>query len=61
MSNTYLPGSVLRDFPTFLKALPDEEIRAPLWTWKPHEIPAVIHERRVRFGVFEETGDPEYS
>jgi hypothetical protein len=61
VSNTYLPGSVLGDLPSLLKALPDEAIRAPLWAWKPNEIPAVIHERRVRFGIDEETGDPEYS
>jgi hypothetical protein len=44
-----------------LQGASDEYIRRPLWEWSPADRPEVIHERRRRFGVFEETGDPEYS
>lgn len=60
MSNTHIPGSALTDFPKLLRVLPDEAIRLPLWEYAPSGRPAVIHERRRRFGVDEECGDPEY-
>lgn len=43
-----------------MRGASDESVRAPLWQYPPEARLAVIHERRVRFGVFEETGDPEY-
>lgn len=48
-------------FAAALRILPDVDIKRPLWEFTPAERPAVIHERRRRFGVDEETGDPEYS
>ncbi|MFE1959235.1 hypothetical protein [Streptomyces sp. NPDC059479] len=54
------PGSSLAakagtgEFPALLRSLPDPALKAPLWEWKPGEIPHVIHERRRRFGVDEE-------
>jgi hypothetical protein len=56
MSNTYLPGSALMDFPALLRWLPDVDIQRPLWEFTPAERPAVIHERRRRFGVDDEAG-----
>ncbi|MDN3259587.1 hypothetical protein QWJ26_07115 [Streptomyces sp. CSDS2] len=56
----YLPGSFLTakagtgEFVTLLRSLPDPAVKAPLWEWKPGEIPHVISERRRRFGVDEE-------
>lgn len=44
-------------FAQVLRTLSDEEIRKPLWEWTPAEIPAVIHERRRRFGVDDEDGE----
>lgn len=55
MSTTYLPG-LLRDFPALLRVLPDLVIRRPLWEFAPHEVKAVIHERRRRFGVDDDEG-----
>lgn len=52
--------SVVPQHPTELPAASDETIRLPLWDFSPAMRNAVIHERRVRFGVYEETGDPEY-
>lgn len=46
--------------PLEIAALPDAEIKRPLWDYTPEERPHVIHQRRRRFGVFEEMGDPEY-
>jgi hypothetical protein len=43
-----------------MRGASDESVRAPLWLYPPEARLAVIHERRVRFGVQEETGDPEY-
>jgi len=43
-----------------LRGAPDEEIRRPLWTFLPEEVPLVIHERRVRFGWDDGDFDPEY-
>jgi hypothetical protein len=48
-------------FADMLTILPDVDIKRPLWEFTPAERPAVIHERRRRFGVYEEVGDPEYS
>ncbi|MCW7984077.1 hypothetical protein XF35_01705 [Streptomyces platensis subsp. clarensis] len=49
----------------FLAMLPiahDDFIRKPLWDFEPADRPAVIAERRRRFGIAdEEIGDPEYS
>ncbi|MCR8576446.1 hypothetical protein [Streptomyces sp. Isolate_219] len=49
----------------FLATLPiahDDFVRQPLWLFDPAERPAVIAERRRRFGIAdEEIGDPEYS
>ncbi|WP_405560658.1 hypothetical protein [Streptomyces sp. NBC_01180] len=42
----------------------DNVISSPLWHWTPRLRPAVIHERRRRFGFIiddEPTGDPDYS
>lgn len=56
----YLPGSFLAapagtgEFFTPLRSLPDPALKAPLWEWKPREIPHVISERRRRFGVDDE-------
>jgi hypothetical protein len=45
-----------------LKGAPDEVIRRPLWEFRPQDVKAVQHERRVRFGFDDEpAGDPEYS
>ncbi|MFE7315152.1 hypothetical protein ACFU7T_19035 [Streptomyces sp. NPDC057555] len=44
-----------------LKETEDDYIRQPLWDFAPLYRPFVIHERRRRFGVDEETSDPEYS
>lgn len=47
-----------------LGAAPDDEIRRPLWTFLPEEVPTVQHERRRRNilqGDPEPIGDPEYS
>lgn len=43
-----------------LKSAGDEYIRQPLWEFPPDYRPLVIHERRRRFGVQDEIGDPEY-
>lgn len=51
----------------FLATLPiahDDFIRKPLWDFEPADRPAVIAERRRRFGMLpddEPCGDPEYS
>jgi hypothetical protein len=55
-----LDASAPYDWTRALKNAEDETVRAPLWTFPPEARLAVIHERRVRFGVQEETGDPEY-
>jgi hypothetical protein len=47
-----------------LAAETDEFLRFPLWEFAPELRPAVIHERRRRFGMLpddEPAGDPEYS
>lgn len=45
-----------------LRGASDEEIRRPLWTFRPEVRPAVLHERRRRFQIDDEpVGDPEYS
>jgi hypothetical protein len=41
-----------------LRGVPDELIRAPLWEFRPEHRKAVIHERRRRFGVFDDEGVP---
>lgn len=38
----------------------DERIRGPLWGWPPADRPHVLHERRRRFGLDDESGDPVY-
>jgi hypothetical protein len=55
-----LDASAPYDWTRALKHAEDETVRAPLWTFPSEAVSAVIHERRVRFGVYEETGDPEY-
>lgn len=48
-------------FADALKVLPDIDVRRPLWEFPPYQRQAVIHERRVRFGIDDdEVGDPEY-
>lgn len=37
-----------------LKFAPDDFIRLPLWYFRPHVVKAVIHERRRRFGVYDD-------
>lgn len=49
------------DWVRALKGATDETVRSPLWKFPPEAFEAVMHERRVRFGVYEETGDPEYT
>jgi hypothetical protein len=46
----------VRDFAAVLRALPDVDIKRPLWEFTPAERPAVIHERRRRFGWDDEEG-----
>ena len=46
--------------PLEIAALSDEEIASGLWNFNPADAKHVMHERRVRFGVHEEMGDPEY-
>jgi hypothetical protein len=40
----------------YLKGAPDDVIRGPLWGFPPAERKAVIHERRRRFGVYDDEG-----
>ena len=49
-------GSFLGNLPVPVQDMPDEAIRAPLWYWEPRERPAVIHQRRVRFGYDDDEG-----
>lgn len=46
-----------------LRTLPDDHIRAPLWMFVPEVRPLVLHERRRRFGDYNDPpeADPEYS
>lgn len=48
------------EWANFLRNAFDANVRRPLWDFPPLARPAVIHERRVRFGVHDEIGDPEY-
>lgn len=51
-----------RDWAATMAGATDELIRSPLWGFPPEARQAVIHERRRRFGVYEEDDfDPEYS
>lgn len=44
-----------------LRETDDETVKRPLWEFPPDARLAVLHERRVRFGVpTEEDFDPEY-
>jgi len=44
-----------------MRGASDESVRAPLWLYPPEGRPAVLRERRVRFGVFDSDDfDPEY-
>lgn len=44
-----------------LRGATDETVKAPLWEFPPEARLAVLHERRVRFGVpTEDDFDPEY-
>jgi hypothetical protein len=36
---------------TVLRRLPDEDVKRPLWLWRPEMVPFVLTERRRRFGV----------
>lgn len=48
-------------FAQLLTVVPDDHVKRPLWEFSPAERKAVIHERRRRFGVYEEDDiDPEY-
>jgi hypothetical protein len=44
--------------PTAVALAPDEEIKAPLWTWPPLMVKAVLTQRRRRFGIADERIDP---
>jgi hypothetical protein len=46
----------------YLAGTPDEFVRRPLWVFPPASRPAVISERKRRFGVLEEEDmpDPDY-
>lgn len=44
--------------PTAVALAPDEEIKAPLWTWPPLLVKAVLTQRRRRFGIPDERLDP---
>ena len=63
MSWSYIPGDLLARSLTAaerVKGLADEDIRRPLWEFRPDEIKHVIHERRVRFGWdIDDEGDIE--
>lgn len=51
-------------FTVILEFAADEYVRQPLWNFPPADRPAVIAERRRRFGMLpddEPCGDPEYS
>jgi hypothetical protein len=37
-----------------LKFASDEFVRLPLWYFRPQVVKAVIHERRRRFGVYDD-------
>jgi hypothetical protein len=52
----------LEEWRRFLAGAADEFIRRPLWVFPPASRPAVISERKRRFGVVEDedTPDPEY-
>lgn len=44
-----------------LKGADDTYVRQPLWEFHPANVPHVLHERRVRFGVpTQDDFDPEY-
>lgn len=43
--------------PTAVALAPDEEISAPLWTWPPLLVKAVLTQRRRRFGIPDERID----
>lgn len=44
-----------------LKAAEDATVKSPLWMFPPEAAAAVLHERRVRFGVpTADDFDPEY-
>ncbi|MFI6861312.1 hypothetical protein ACIBKZ_15655 [Streptomyces sp. NPDC050421] len=59
---TKLDESAPYDWVSALRGADDDTVRSPLWGFPPEARPAVIHERRVRFGIDDdETGDPEYS
>lgn len=46
---------------TVLRRLPDEDVKRPLWLWRPEMVPFVLTERRRRFGVpTRDDFDPEY-
>ncbi|QAY26952.1 hypothetical protein SEA_SHAWTY_27 [Streptomyces phage Shawty] len=52
---------VAAEWADFMRGTADENVRRPLWEYPPEARLAVLHERRVRFGV--PTGDdfdPEY-
>jgi hypothetical protein len=44
-----------------MRSASDGAVRAPLWAYPPYTRPAVLHERRRRFGVpTADDFDPEY-
>lgn len=61
---TYVDETHVTSFAQLLRVLPDEDIRWPLWEFKPAERKAVIQER-YRRGLTnsdpEPIGDPEYT
>lgn len=43
-----------RPVPLILKFASDDFVRLPLWYFRPDVVKAVIHERRRRFGVYDD-------
>lgn len=41
-----------------LRLASDEVVQRPLWTFRPHAVKAVLHERRRRFGIEDERISP---
>lgn len=44
-------------WPLDLRSATDEEVRRPLWEFPPVARKAVIHERRRRFGIYDDDPD----
>lgn len=50
----FLPDGI--PWPLWLKSASDEQVQRPLWEYPPDARKAVIHERRVRWGVDDDEG-----